>query len=579
MNSILENGTLNSKIIYEQITLLFQSMVSLLIINLLVCFLLAVMFWGIVPNTSIYLWTGLMLGMITVRGILYCIYKQKFDHQNLKYFSLFLVIGSATAGVIWGLGGLLLFSETRLEYQVLLVFAFMAMTGGSTFTLSIYMPTYFVYAPLALLPITMKLLTLGTKVHIGLAILMVIFLVMLTLFNIKINRNFRRSLELRFENLQLIEQLTEQRSEAERANKAKSSFLAAASHDLRQPLYSLGLFTSVLDESTTDPKIRKIVEQINLAMDSLTSLFEALLDISKLDAGVVEAKKLSFTLQPLFEKLANGFDMQASEKGLLIQWPQTTCQVTSETNLLEQILRNYLENAIRYTESGAITVKCIAINGMAVVSVSDTGIGLPQEELRDIFTEFYQVGNAERDRKKGLGLGLAIVKRTAKLLEHEISVVSEVGVGSTFSIKIPLVEHEFDTQQSLDMQIIPAKSETSLLIALVDDEESIREGLLQLLRLWGYEVIVAASGTQLIEQLEQMGRQPNVLITDYRLANNLTGMDVIAALNAMFQEDIPALIVTGETDEKQIKQMNTGNFQVLHKPVHPAKIRAFLRNF
>jgi signal transduction histidine kinase len=231
MNSILENGTLNSKIIYEQITLLFQSMVSLLIINLLVCFLLAVMFWGIVPNTSIYLWTGLMLGMITVRGILYCIYKQKFDHQNLKYFSLFLVIGSATAGVIWGLGGLLLFSETRLEYQVLLVFAFMAMTGGSTFTLSIYMPTYFVYAPLALLPITMKLLTLGTKVHIGLAILMVIFLVMLTLFNIKINRNFRRSLELRFENLQLIEQLTEQRSEAERANKAKSSFLAAASHD------------------------------------------------------------------------------------------------------------------------------------------------------------------------------------------------------------------------------------------------------------------------------------------------------------------------------------------------------------
>jgi signal transduction histidine kinase/CheY-like chemotaxis protein len=579
MNSILENGTLNSKIIYEQITLLFQSMVSLLIINLLVCFLLAVMFWGIVPNTSIYLWTGLMLGMITIRGILYCIYKQKFDHQNLKYFSLFLVIGSATAGVIWGLGGLLLFSETRLEYQVLLVFAFMAMTGGSTFTLSIYMPTYFVYAPLALLPITMKLLTLGTKVHIGLAILMVIFLVMLTLFNIKINRNFRRSLELRFENLQLIEQLTEQRSEAERANKAKSSFLAAASHDLRQPLYSLGLFTSVLDESTTDPKIRKIVEQINLAMDSLTSLFEALLDISKLDAGVVEAKKLSFTLQPLFEKLANGFDMQASEKGLLIQWPQTTCQVTSETNLLEQILRNYLENAIRYTESGAITVKCIAINGMAVVSVSDTGIGLPQEELRDIFTEFYQVGNAERDRKKGLGLGLAIVKRTAKLLEHEISVVSEVGVGSTFSIKIPLVEHEFDTQQSLDMQIIPAKSETSLLIALVDDEESIREGLLQLLRLWGYEVIVAASGTQLIEQLEQMGRQPNVLITDYRLANNLTGMDVIAALNAMFQEDIPALIVTGETDEKQIKQMNTGNFQVLHKPVHPAKIRAFLRNF
>ena len=579
MNSIVENGTLNSKIICEQITLLFQSMVSLLIINLVVCILLAVMFWGVVPNTSIYLWTGLMLGMITIRGTLYYIYKQKFDPINLRFFILFLVVGSATAGVIWGLGGLLLFSETRLEYQVLLVFAFMAMTGGSTFTLSIYMPTYFVYAPAALLPITIKLLTLGTKVHIGLAIVTVVYLVMLTLFNIKINRNFRRSLELRFENLQLIEQLKVQRSEAERANKAKSSFLAAASHDLRQPLYSLGLFTSVLDESTNDPKTRKIVEQINLAMDSLTSLFEALLDISKLDAGVVEAKKCSFNLQPLFEKLANGFDMQASEKGLFIQWPQTTSQVTSEVNLLEQILRNYLENAIRYTESGTITVKCIEISGMAVISVSDTGIGLPQEELQDIFTEFYQVGNDERDRKKGLGLGLAIVERTAKLLGHEISVASEVGVGSTFSIKIPLVEHEFDTQQSFVTQTFATKSETSLLIALVDDEESIREGLSQLLRLWGYEVIVAASGTKLIEQLEQMGRQPNILITDYRLANNLTGMEVIAALNAMFQEDIPALIVTGETDKQHIKRMNTGNFQVLNKPVHPAKLRAFLRNF
>ncbi|MFT6909370.1 MAG: signal transduction histidine kinase [Oleiphilaceae bacterium] len=579
MNSIEKNGTLNSKIICEQITLLFQSMVYLLIINLVVCILLAVMFWGVVPNTSIYLWTGLMLGMITIRGTLYYIYKQKFDPLNVRFFILFLVIGSATAGVIWGLGGLLLFSETRLEYQVLLVFAFMAMAGGSTFTLSIYMPTYFVYVPVALLPITIKLLTLHSKVHIALAVTTVVFFVVLTLFNIKINRNFRRSLELRFENLQLIEQLKDQRREAERANKAKSSFLAAASHDLRQPLYSLGLFTSVLDESTNDPKTRKIVEQINLAMDSLTSLFEALLDISKLDAGVVEAKKRSFNLQPLFEKLANGFNMQAAEKGLLIQWPQTTFQVTSEANLLEQILRNYLENAIRYTKSGAITVKCIEINGVAVISVSDTGIGLPQEELQDIFIEFHQVGNAERDRKKGIGLGLAIVKRTAKLLGHEISVASEVGVGSTFSIKIPLVEHEFDTQQSLVTQTIPTKSETSLLIALVDDEESIREGLSQLLSLWGYEVIVAASGTKLIEQLEQMGRQPNVLITDYRLANNLTGMDVIAALNAMFQEDIPALIVTGETDKQQIKQMNTENFQVLNKPVHPAKLRAFLRNF
>jgi signal transduction histidine kinase/ActR/RegA family two-component response regulator len=578
MQSMIKNKSLEHKILYEQVTMLFQSMVYLLLINLLICISLAFVFWGVVPNSSIILWTSLMLGMIIVRCIFYTLYKKQFTPQHLKRFSHALIIGSATAGVIWGMGGILLFSETQLEYQALLVFALMAMTGGSTFTLSIYMPTYFVFSPLTLLPLIIKLLSIGDKVHIGLAVITVIFLIALSLFNIKINRNFKRSLELRFENSELIEQLKEQKAEADRANNSKSKFLAAASHDLRQPLYSLSLFTSVLDESTKDPKTRKIIEQVNMSVDALKNLFDALLDISKLDAGAVEAKKTNVALKPLFEKLANAFNLQASGKNLMIHWPNVTSGVISEVNLLEQILRNYLENAIRYTERGSITVKCENQNDMVMISVCDTGIGISPKEIQDIFAEFYQSSNALRDKKKGLGLGLAIVDRTAKLLGHKISVTSEIGVGSIFSISVPQIEGDIAIEQPVKTKRVKHNKSDNQLIAVVDDDESILAGILQLLELWDYDVVGATSGTSLMAKLDQIGFQPDALITDYSLANNLTGLEIIEQLNSTYQEEIPALIVTGNTDKHKIEEMSAGKVQILYKPVATPKLRAFLRS-
>jgi CheY-like chemotaxis protein len=283
-------------------------------------------------------------------------------------------------------------------------------------------------------------------------------------------------------------------------------------------------------------------------------------------------------VQPLFEKLANAFDMQASEKGLIIKWPTRTFSITSEPDLLEQILRNYLENAIRYTEEGTITVACKLIVGTVVISVRDTGIGIHQDELQDIFTEFHQADNAQRDRTKGLGLGLAIVDRTAKLLEHEISVISDLGIGSTFSIKIKQGATEVNEEQPLSRKPSLTKRSECLLIAIVDDEEIIRKGILQLLQIWGYEVVAAPSSDELLAQLDQIGRQPDVLITDYRLADNFTGLDVITALHSKYQQDIPVLIVTGDTDQKRIAQMKAGHWQVLHKPVPAAKLRAFLQS-
>jgi signal transduction histidine kinase/ActR/RegA family two-component response regulator len=570
--------THEDKVLIEQVKLLFQSLPYLQYMNLMACAVSVFAFWNVIPYSSLGLWVGLMLVLCLILKFLCKFYKKNFDRHNLNLFSRLLIANTALHGIAYGLGGILLFSETQFEYQMVTLFGLLMIIGSSSYSWSMYLPTYFASAPLIILPITIKLASIEGRVYLSLVILLVIFLILLSLFNIKLSENFKRSLILRFENLDLIEKLKEQKDEADHANNAKSKFLAAASHDLRQPLYSLSLFTSVLDESTKDPKTRKIVEQINVSVDALKSLFDALLDISKLDAGAVEAKKLSFPVQPLFEKLANAFDMQASEKGLIIKWPTRTFSITSEPDLLEQILRNYLENAIRYTEEGTITVACKLIVGTVVISVRDTGIGIHQDELQDIFTEFHQADNAQRDRTKGLGLGLAIVDRTAKLLEHEISVISDLGIGSTFSIKIKQGATEVNEEQPLSRKPSLTKRSECLLIAIVDDEEIIRKGILQLLQIWGYEVVAAPSSDELLAQLDQIGRQPDVLITDYRLADNFTGLDVITALHSKYQQDIPVLIVTGDTDQKRIAQMKAGHWQVLHKPVPAAKLRAFLQS-
>ena len=572
------NKHLKDKTYAEQIALMHSSIPMLLFINFIIGLAISYGFSDVVPLNHIALCLGLLIVMVVIRAIVYIRFKDKPAPGNLRPFRLSILIGSALAGIIWGSIGILYLPVADQTYQFLLLMSLFAMTGGSAFTYSVYLPGYFAYVPTILLPITIQFFFMGDKLHNTLGIVSLVYFLVLTGFNIRINKNFRTTLALRFENSLLVEQLKEQKVQAERANIAKSKFLAAASHDLRQPLYSLGLFTSVLDESAKDPKTRNIVEQINMSVEALKSLFNSLLDISKLDAGAVEVNKVKFSVQPLFDRLANAFDMQAEQKGLRIHWPSCAYTAKSEEDLLEQILRNYVENAIRYTKSGYITVSCEVSDNTMRITVSDTGIGIAEEELDSIYDEFHQIGNTQRDRSKGLGLGLAIVYRTAKLLGHQIDVESKLGVGSRFSIIIDTAGTEANLLQAESEVPLGDLPDTSLLVAVVDDEESIREGMLQLLQSWKYEVVLGESGESLIAKLSKMKRTPDALISDFRLANQATGMDVMSLLKQNFERPIPTLIVTGDTDKENLKILKENKLQVLHKPVPAAKLRAFLRS-
>jgi len=209
-----------------------------------------------------------------------------------------------------------------------------------------------------MLPVGFMLLIINDSIHLSLGLMTFFYVISISFFNIKINKGLKTSLRLRFENIDLVEQLREQKFEADHANMAKSKFLAAASHDLRQPLYALSLFTSVLDEYIETPKVRRVVDRIKASVTSLQSLFNALLDISRLDAGVMKTEKTDFNLQTLFTTLANDFDSIAAEKGLVISWPESNINVHSDQNLLKQILNNYISNAIRYTDTGNIRIQC-----------------------------------------------------------------------------------------------------------------------------------------------------------------------------------------------------------------------------
>lgn len=576
MSITTNSELLQAKVLEEQIKMLFDSTTTLFFINLIVAPALVYVFWTLVSQFYLVVWLGSLFLMLAVRMGFYLAYKKSANFENPQKIQLFLILGSAVAGVIWGAGGVLMFGSEQIGYQLFILLALMAMTGGSAFTLSVYLPAYFAYSPIALLPVIWLLFSLGGPNYFALGATSLVFLGTLTLFNVRMNRNFKESLALRFENLELIEQLQEKSVEAQRASMAKSRFLAAASHDLRQPLYALSLFSTALDELVSEPKQKRVVGQIIVCVDSLKSLFDSLLDISQLDAGVVAVEKSEFMLQDLFVKLLIEFQPLADEKDLVILAPKNVYGVLSEPSLLEQIIRNYLANAVRYTEHGSISLECEAIGDNVRISVVDTGLGIPDESIQDIFDEFYQLGNSERDRLKGLGLGLSIVKRTASLLEHEIAVESTLGKGSTFSINVPRAFANRSQRMPSTERAEDLIHSDKRLIVVIDDEVSVREGLKSLFEIWDCNVVVAEDGDMAIELLRAYSKPPSGIISDYRLRNGKTGVDAISYVQQEYTHTIPAIIVTGDIESQRLVELKNSVYSSFHKPVPTEDLRQFL---
>lgn len=366
-------------------------------------------------------------------------------------------------------------------------------------------------------------------------------------------------------------ELTRQTEEAEQANIAKSKFLAAASHDLRQPLHALRLFLDILNTRLRGSGLQPIMENINKSTEALGNLFDNLLDLSKVEAKAITPEYSDFPLQYIFNRLMTDYASSAYGKGLWFRMVPTKAIVHSDIAMLERILRNLVSNAIRYTNEGGVLIGCRRRNGMLEIEVWDTGIGIPENEMESIFSEFHQVDNPERDRNKGLGLGLAIAQGLAQLLNQNLKVSSKLGKGSCFSIEVP-----FGSQELIDIKHeqsqITGTELTGSSVIFIDDDKTIREAMKQLLVDWACDSIIEEDFEKALQRVENSNRIPDIIITDYRLRNGFNGCDAINKLREKFGHNIPAIIITGDTAAEWIRDVESKDCQVLFKPLNTEKL-------
>ncbi|MBI5275592.1 MAG: HAMP domain-containing protein [Burkholderiales bacterium] len=358
----------------------------------------------------------------------------------------------------------------------------------------------------------------------------------------------------------------DERQRAESASLAKSRFLAAASHDLRQPMHALNLYLGALAGQDLAVPARRLLENVRQCTQTMDDLFEGLLDISRLDANTVTPQVETFALGPLLARIGVEFEPQARAKGLRLRVVPGHALVHSDPALVERIVRNLVSNAVRYTRQGHIVLGCLCARGRVLVQVRDTGIGIAADEQPLVFEEFYQVGNPERDRGKGLGLGLSIVQRLAQLLDAPVRLLSEPGKGSMFEVSLPLAQHmpaiTVRPTETRDADALEGK-----LVVVVDDESVVLDATRILLEQWGCEVVPANSGAQAVERLASARRVPDLLVCDYRLKQPENGLLVMEALREEFNRQIPALIITGDVLPESMELQESNDTAVLHKPV------------
>lgn len=373
-------------------------------------------------------------------------------------------------------------------------------------------------------------------------------------------------------------ELRKKKEEAENATLAKSRFLAAASHDLRQPTHALGMFVARLAQLPHDAQTCKLIENLEASVQAMQDLLNGLLDVSRLDAQSVQVRAQPIALDDLFDQLRSGLGMTANDKGLRLKIRPTTVWVMSDPTLLYRILLNLVSNALRYTQKGGVLVACRVRRDaeIARIEVWDTGMGIAPEHHELIFKEFFQVENPERDRRKGLGLGLNIVHRTASLLGHRLQFNSSLGHGTRFIIDIALAPVGANGRKNALTG--PGQNDElfGLRILVLEDDSLSREALATLLESWA-ATVDRVENLPAALALVKTGPIPDVIVSDYRLPDGVNGMDAIAQIRVAAGSDIAACLISGDTDPGLMLAARDAGLTLLHKPVRPAKLRSFLR--
>ncbi|SOZ38249.1 hybrid sensor histidine kinase/response regulator [Cupriavidus neocaledonicus] len=484
--------------------------------------------------------------------------------------AMLILIGSLWGLVAW------LYLDVRLPAVVICILSLIAgMSAAALAVFSACLPVAIGFFVPAIVPVWIAFLSTGDIEYLPMFLGTPLYLCVLLVFARNYARVARQSIALRFENVELISQLREQtvRAEAaqhaaEDASRAKSVFLASASHDLRQPLHAMGLFLVSLGRTCLDERQRQLLAHIEASSGAAREMLNSLLDFSKLEAGVITPRARAFRLQPLLYKLENEFAPQAEARGLVYRTRDTTVTLHGDPTLVELVLRNLIANAIRYTQQGGVLVACRQRGVRATIEVWDTGIGIPAAQHRDIFREFHQLGNPERDQRKGLGLGLAIVEGLARTMRTRVTLASRPGRGSVFRFSMPQTWHAPEARA----RPVAARPLDGLHVLVIDDDEAIRSAMSELLSAWRCACRTVESEEQALAALASF--TPGLVLADYRLRGHRTGQQALDAIRQRLGRHVPAIIITGDTAADRLRTAHASGTALLHKPVVPQELQA-----
>lgn len=523
------------------------------------------------------IWAGYIIICAAAHIQLGRFYRQsRLTNDCWQPWALGFTIISFAEGLGWGWPsiGLALAGRSDVRHLVFLIVGGVAAASVPGF--SPFLPAFFAFFVPTVLGALVASITSADPVQQAAFPIMLVFVGATGALAFKANQSFRQQVILRIRTEELAEDLAGQKDIAERANLAKSSFLAAASHDLRQPVHALGLLAGALRGIAMPAEGSMLLDQIEASTNAMDGLFTALLDISRLDAGVVEVHRRPFALGPLLTRICRDHADDAKAKDIALILRRTVATVHSDPVLLGRILSNLISNAVRYTDHGRVVVGCRRRGPAVSIQVWDTGRGIPQDQQERVFQEYYQLGNAERDRTKGLGLGLAIVRRMTDLLDCKLTLRSHLGRGSCFELTVPMSRGASEPVEAQPMA--PSGALARGLIVVIDDESAIQQAMASLLTGWGHDVVVAGSGDEAMQRLSSRPDRPDLLICDYRLREGETGIIVIERLRSEYNDDIPAILITGDTAPDRLAEARASELILLHKPVSNSKLRAVIVN-
>ncbi|MCH8181162.1 MAG: hybrid sensor histidine kinase/response regulator [Proteobacteria bacterium] len=577
------------RLLAAQMELLDRGMSTAFVASMMVSLLTAATYQLTVGDARIWAWclatVGLCLAGMAVHRTLPRPGAPGF--APLRYAHVIRGVCALNGGA-WGVLGLC-FIRSGVPDSTNLVVGMVAGLGSAG--LALFGPSWPIgmsYWLTCLVPVLIGLWRADGLVNTALALGGAAYLWAMTVYSFHASRIAARSIELRFENEDLVlrlrdqtlraqeaRQLVEQALvEAEDANRAKTVFLASASHDLRQPLHAAGLYLGALSRAGLNERQLHLMRQVQVSNEAANEMLNTLLDFSKVDAGVVKPQPRSFALQSMCHQLERELAPLAEAKGLAFRLRDTRLVAHADPALVEMVVRNLLVNAVRYTERGAVLLGCRRRGDRVVVEVWDTGIGIPPDQHREIFREFHQLGNSERDRRKGLGLGLAVVEGLARSMGVSVSLASRPGRGSVFRLSLPL------SQQTVmdEVRVVPQGDLKGLRVLLIEDDEVVLAAMLDLLVAWGCRCEGAGTLDEALGRLDVF--TPHLVVADYRLREHRTGVQAIAAVREALRLDggaeIGALIVTGDTAPERLREAHASGLQLLHKPVPAEQLRAAL---